>query len=319
LAERLHLYRELLATPPRKTGGVGARKAVLAAGDKLGQDLLGEAAPLLTEKTRVILAPDGALNLVPLRVPNGQQVWVRVPSATILGHLRGQMNHPRGHGLLAAAASATPDGKPLPGAVGEVKRLKKKFRGVELRLEALQPEDLTQYGILHLATHAHVDDQRPWSSEIILDASDPAGRLRARDIAELDLGAGLAVLSACETGSGRVLSGEGVLGLSSAFLSAGVPTVVASLWPVDDRATARLMDLFYDELAAGRDPASALAAAQEVIRSDSATAHPFHWAGFVVVGDGSLPVEIATRIQWRLPVVFLVVFMAAIILLRKRS
>jgi len=102
-------------------------------------------------------------------------------------------------------------------------------------------------------------------------------------------------LSACETGSGRILSGEGVLGLSSAFLVAGVPVVVASLWPVDDGATAALMKEFYAELSAGRDVATALAKAQEVIKKNPATAHPFYWAGFVVVGDGTITVELEVR------------------------
>jgi CHAT domain-containing protein len=159
----------------------------------------------------------------------------------------------------------------------------------------LVPADLERYDILHLATHARVDDQRPWSSEIVLDANDPGGRLPASEIAELDLSARLAVLSACETGSGRILSGEGVLGLSSAFLGAGVPTVVASLWSVADEVTTTLMERFYLELSFGHDPATALALAQNAIQSDPATAHPFHWAGFVVVGDGTEAVDIEVR------------------------
>jgi CHAT domain-containing protein len=159
----------------------------------------------------------------------------------------------------------------------------------------LVPADLGQYDILHLATHARADDQRPWSSEIVLDARDPAGRLLAGRIAGLELKARLAVLSACETGSGRILSGEGVLGLSSAFLGAGVPVVVASLWPVDDRVTTILMERFYEGLSRGNDPATALAVAQTAVQSRPATAHPFHWAGFVVVGDGTGPVPLEIR------------------------
>jgi CHAT domain-containing protein len=184
---------------------------------------------------------------------------------------------------------------------------------------ALVPADLSRYDILHLATHARVDDQRPWSSEIVLNTEDPTGRLRAGRIAELSLSARLAVLSACETGSGRILSGEGVLGLSSAFLSAGVPTVVASLWPVDDGVTTVLMEKFYAELASGLDPGTALAVAQDAIRADPLTAHPFHWAGFVVVGDGTVAVDLQVKRRLGPVGLFLVaVFVAVVVIFTVR-
>jgi hypothetical protein len=93
-----------------------------------------------------------------------------------------------------------------------------------------------------------------------------------------------------------VLSGEGVLGLASAFLSAGVPAVVATLWPVDDAQTARLMDHFYAGLAAGLDAATALHEAREALRASEATRHPFFWAGYVLVGDGQVRVTLERRL-----------------------
>ncbi len=319
LTGRLRLFHEMLATPP--AGGEGARNVVQTVGEKLSRDLLGPVEDLLKDSRRVIWAPDGTLNLVPLSAPGSRAVWTRVPSATILGVLRSGARGagPPGHGLLAAAALETSDGRPLPGAMHEVKQLARKYRDVDLRLEALRPEELAPFDILHLASHARVDDQRPWSSEIVLDVRDTAGRIRADQIAELNLSARLAVLSACETGSGRILSGEGVLGLSSAFLSAGVPTVVASLWPVADGVTALLMEKFYEELARGLDPAMALAGAQEFIRQVPATAHPFHWAGFVVVGDGTEAMTLKAKKPIGLPVVLVVVVILTAFLLRKRS
>ena len=97
----------------------------------------------------------------------------------------------------------------------------------------------------------------------------------------------MSVLAGCETAGGRATNGEGVLGLTSAFLSAGVPVVVSSRWPVDDGATAVLMKHFYDRLAAGRTVASALREAQMAVRKNPRTSHPFYWAGFAVVGDGT--------------------------------
>ena len=308
LARRLRLFHEMLATAPPPDHLAGARKVVEAAAAQLGDDILGPIAHLIANSHRVIFAPDGPLNLVPLSIvaPRSNEkirpVWIRVPSAEILEYKRrGRISpNPRGRGILAAAGARTPTGKPLSGAIREVRHLAREFRGVDLRIAGetggrLVPGDLRRYDILHLATHARVDDQQPWSSEIILDVNDPADRIQAGKIADLYLNARLAVLSACETGSGRILSGEGVLGLSSAFLVAGVPVVVASLWPVDDGATAALMKEFYAELSAGRDVATALAKAQEVIKKNPATAHPFYWAGFVVVGDGTITVELEVR------------------------
>ncbi len=83
--------------------------------------------------------------------------------------------------------------------------------------------------------------------------------------------------------------------MSSAFLGAGVPVVLASLWPVEDQVTASLMERFYAELSLGRAPVTALAQAQNTIRSDPTTAHPFHWAGFVVIGDGTALVDLEAK------------------------
>jgi CHAT domain-containing protein len=108
----------------------------------------------------------------------------------------------------------------------------------------------------------------------------------------------MGVLAGCETAGGRPTNGEGVLGLTSAFLSAGVPVVVSSRWPVDDRATAVLMQHFYDRLAAGESVSSALRDAQLAVRANRRTSHPFYWAGFAVIGDGTRvlpPVMARTR------------------------
>jgi CHAT domain-containing protein len=117
--------------------------------------------------------------------------------------------------------------------------------------------------------------------------------VRAWQIAKLDIPAQLAVLSACETAGGRMTTGEGTIGLTAAFLSAGVPVVVSSLWPVDDRATAVIMRSFYRNLARGQSVATALRHAQLDASHTARYAHPFYWSGFTVVGDGArtLPLE----------------------------
>jgi CHAT domain-containing protein len=156
-----------------------------------------------------------------------------------------------------------------------------------------------------------MDDERPWRSALLLndapsastrgeterasEATDAGSRLEAARIAELDLHANLAVLSACESASGRIVSGEGVLGISAGFLSAGVPSVVATLWPVQDRVAAQFVESFYDALEQGRTAASALKAAQERLRESPDTGAPFHWAGFVLLGEGDSRVQLTRR------------------------
>jgi CHAT domain-containing protein len=112
------------------------------------------------------------------------------------------------------------------------------------------------------------------------------GSLRLRDVAKLQLNSRLVVLSACQTALGKEMKREGLLGLAHEFQRAGVSQVVASLWKVDDRATAELMKRFYEGLLVkGMAAPEALRSAQRSLASTSRWAHPFYWAGFVVQGD----------------------------------
>ena len=120
--------------------------------------------------------------------------------------------------------------------------------------------------ILHFACHAHFDPEDPLASDLTL----ADGRLTVRQILdELSLHADLVVLSACETGQSRLQRGDELIGLARAFIYAGTPSVLVSLWPVDDITTCLLMETFYDHLLAGRSPAAALAHAQQTLRTMS--------------------------------------------------
>ena len=103
------------------------------------------------------------------------------------------------------------------------------------------------------------------------------------------------MLSSCESGSGGILTCEGVVGLANAFLVTGVPAVLATLWPVDDQATAELMIAFYEELAAGHPAAHALREAQRHMSELPGYSHPFYWAGFILVGDGAVGVPLVRK------------------------
>jgi CHAT domain-containing protein len=156
---------------------------------------------------------------------------------------------------------------------------------------ALPPKSLARFGQLHFAVHTRVNDQYPWRCEISLGGA----AVHASEIASLRLGARMAVLSSCESAGGRASSGEGVAGLASAFMAAGVPVVVASLWPVEDAATFDLMRAFYRALERGEPAAQALCSAQGAVRRIARTRDPFYWAGFVVLGDPALGAALKPR------------------------
>lgn len=150
---------------------------------------------------------------------------------------------------------------------------------------------LADYRIVHFATHGLLNNQHPELSGLVLSLVDQAGRpqdgfLRLHDIYNLRLSADLVVLSACRTALGREIRGEGLLGLARGFMYAGAPRIVASLWNVDDRATAELMKQFYTAmLEEGRPPAAALRKAQVEMWNARRWRSPYYWAAFVIQGE----------------------------------
>ncbi len=284
---------------------------------------------------------------------------IQVPSASVLVLQRSiRRSECVSDPNLVAIASSEPR---LAGARDEVRELARRYGDVEEITSLTDAESFqgaTQgCDVLHVAAHARVIDRSPWESGIrlasestgtidepregtraveatsgILSASDSLlvantfqadPYLRAWQIAQLSLPAKLAVLSACETAGGRVTSGEGTLGITAAFLSAGVPVVVSSLWPIDDRVTARLMRAFYRNLARGEPVATALRLAQVELSRSREHAHPFYWAGFTVVGDGSMVIEIEEHRAGANPVVLAalgaaVLGLAALVVRRRR-
>ncbi len=149
---------------------------------------------------------------------------------------------------------------------------------------------LREYQILHFATHGHLDPSRGELSGLVLSQFDAEGRavdgfLWAYEIQDLELAAELVVLSACETGLGQETPGEGLVGLTHAFYAAGVDRALVSLWRVDDRATASLMEFFYEALVRdGRPPAEALRRAQLRLR-EAGWEEPYYWAPFILDGE----------------------------------
>jgi len=150
---------------------------------------------------------------------------------------------------------------------------------------------LSQYRVVHFATHALLDSEHPELSGLVLSLVDKKGKpqrgfLDLEDVYNLKLRADLVVLSACETALGREIRGEGLVGLTRGFMYAGVPSVVASLWKVDDLATSELMKQFYElMLKENRRPASALREAQITMMQQKRWAPPYYWAAFTMQGE----------------------------------
>jgi CHAT domain-containing protein len=147
--------------------------------------------------------------------------------------------------------------------------------------------NLLDYRLLHFATHAIVDDRNPARSGIVLslvDTGDEDGILRMNEVFNLEMNADLVVLSACQTGLGNLVRGEGMVGLTRAFLYAGARRVAVSLWDVNDLTVPDFMQSFYRRLRQGEAPAAALRAAKiEMLHSDSPVrANPYFWAPFIL-------------------------------------
>jgi CHAT domain-containing protein/tetratricopeptide (TPR) repeat protein len=163
--------------------------------------------------------------------------------------------------------------------------------GFEASRETAMSPQLKQYQIVHFATHGLVNSEHPELSGVILSLVNKQGGqadgfLQLHDIYNLDLPAELVVLSACDTGLGEDIKGEGLVGLTRAFLYAGSMSVVASLWKVDDTATAELMRHFYEAmLKDGLPPAAALRFAKEAMRRQKRWRAPYYWAGFIIQGE----------------------------------
>ena len=152
--------------------------------------------------------------------------------------------------------------------------------------------DLAQYRMVHFATHGCVNEEQPQLSGLVLSLFDHKGNptnngfLRLHDIYNLNLPAELVVLSACETGLGKDVKGEGLIGLTRGFMYAGAKRVAVSLWRVNDVATSKLMEKYYQQmLDKGLNPVAALRAAQIEMWQTEQWKAPYYWAAFVVQGE----------------------------------
>lgn len=259
-----------------------------------------EEAGLLRGKSRLTLVPQAELHYLPFaalidpasgRFLVERYVVTETPSATVWLSLRD-----RGGGTSTGFLALAPRPEALPATRQEVAGIARAVGSDVLVLsgraatEAALRREAPSRRVLHLATYGVLNKQNPLFSfvELAPGGADD-GRLEVHEVFGLQLNADLVVLSACQTGLGSgalsdVPAGDDWIGLARAFLHAGAARVVASLWPVRDRATALLMERFYQNYAVRADAGSALAAAQRALLAVPATAHPYYWAGFTLIG-----------------------------------
>jgi CHAT domain-containing protein len=200
-------------------------------------------------------------------------------------------------------------------------------KGFDASRETAMSSQVGQYQIVHFATHGYLDSEHPELSGIVLTMVDPNGvrqngLMPLHDIYSLDLSAELTVLSACQTALGKDISGEGLVGLTHSFLSAGSRSVVATLWKVDDRATANLMTGFYESmLQKGMPTGAALRSAKLKMIKEKQWRAPYFWAGFVLQGDYTNRIAVE-KDSWVHPgwvlLVLLVLLSSGVIVLHKR-
>ncbi|GAB5527670.1 MAG: hypothetical protein Roseis2KO_55420 [Roseivirga sp.] len=175
------------------------------------------------------------------------------------------------------------------------------------------------FEVLHLATHGTIDTDNPGQSYLSFAADSTDGKLHVYELENMDLSAKLAILSACETGTGNFVAGEGVMSLARGFTYAGVPSVLMSLWKVDDRSGTDLISGFYKGLSAEANKARALQTAKlnYLDNADQLHAHPYFWSQFVLVGD---PAPLKSVPAWPLWVTLAgLILLGGLVLATKRA
>jgi CHAT domain-containing protein/Tfp pilus assembly protein PilF len=315
IEDSVRRLRAAIATPSNLQLGTFVKEAAY-----LHQVLIQPASKILERKHDLLIVPDATLHLLPFEALLTDPSAVRsdrslfdqlpelpyllrrhtisyVPSASVLRGLRTLARPPRSKGpaFLAFAAPRTALAA-LPESREEVEGIAGLYPRSEVKLylgdEASKRNVLANPLLagarwVHFATHGVFDETNPALSGLVLtpgpDGDD--GRLRVDEVFNLKLNADLVVLSACDTGAGKRVTGEGLVGLARAFFYAGTPSLVVSLWPVSEDSAPKIMLDFYRRLKDGEGKGEALGRSKLDLLRTGAYAHPFYWAPFVLVGD----------------------------------
>ncbi|MBM3818315.1 MAG: CHAT domain-containing protein [Acidimicrobiia bacterium] len=338
-------YIAALSSPDGRHVEVGRRVA-----DLLWQPV----AARLDGVRRVTIAPDGVLHYLPFEAlvdRDGRHLIesraiAYTPSAASLAYLRSRPAPEAGdvvaigNPVMSATGVAQDRGVPiahlrlmksLPHTARELDAIAETFAAARV----LQQEHATESrlhgagieraAVLHFATHGLIDEDVPQRSGLALtEAPGTDGILQMREIYGLRLRAALVSLSACETALGKDVTGEGIVGLTRAFLHAGAGAVLASLWNVNDASTAALMARFYGALAEGGPIDEAARDAKlAFLAGDARLRHPYYWAAFVVTGNASAPVRVVTppgpRVELVASAIVVALLAAGLLIARRRA
>ena len=220
-------------------------------------------------------------------------------------------------------------GDDLPGTRKEIKAIAniidgQYYYGSEA-IEANFKKNASRYNILHLALHGEVDNEHPENSKLYFTKNKDSiedNLLYSHELFALDIPAELTVLSACNTGIGKIAKGEGIMSLGTAFQYAGTKSLLLSSWEVSDQTTPTLMKYFYTNLKEGMNKAKALQQAklQYLNAADINRTHPFYWGGFYLVGDHA-PISFSPNsyLYWILGFSVLAVILLSLFWYRKKS
>lgn len=315
-------YREVFVGKINSSNAFQEIAKQKAQGQQLYKKLLQPLAAHLTTARKLVIVPDGALAYLPFETLVSERKGIATyllerfaisyaPSASALAALTAHRSTGEAKGIIAFgdpqyAKTATGEAQSVRGnelrqlpytrmEVNEIAALfpaaeRRVFLGAEAQEQNVKTAPLAQYRYVHFAAHGIIDEDHPARSGLMLSAgtdSSEDGMLQMSEVMRLKLNANLVTLSACRTGLGKLLNGEGMIGLTRSFLYAGAESVAVSLWSVNDIATASLMKSFYQNLQQGKAKDEALREAKLTLLKGQQRAwrHPYYWAAFVLMGE----------------------------------
>jgi CHAT domain-containing protein len=287
LPDRIRELRKLLSSKNENYHAIA---------DDLYNGLIFPIESIISNGSQLTIVPHGILHYLPFcmlthaHASLAEKVSLRfLPSADVLGYISSVQQNRFSKVLVLGNPDLGDAELDLSGAEEEAKSIGRIFSGATVLTRKRATESIVkqfghQYQVLHFASHGIFDSSDPLSSAILLAPDiQNDGRLSVGELYAMDLNAELVTLSACETGLGKLASGDDVVGLTRGFMYAGAKTIVASLWPVSDEATAYLMTAFYQNLKT-MPSAAAFRAAQ--LKTKNAFPNPFYWASFQLIGSG---------------------------------
>ncbi len=289
VAERVQAFRTLIASRDRQEET--ARMARALFNDFVRPGLQGRM------PKELVIVPHGPLHYLPFQAlmpAPGRYLLQETPLYYYTSASLMQFTRAKGQaGTPTIFAMGNPDFQDrtlsLPYAAREARGIATLFPDTALAIgkaatKATSREEIRRHSVLHFATHAEFDEADPLGTSLLLASTTGAdSRLEVQEIFGLDLHASLVVLSACETALGTLTRGDELTGLTRAFIYAGTPSVITTLWQVNDRSAFELMGVFYRQLRAGRNKAEALRLAQLAILG--LHPQPYHWAAYELIGE----------------------------------